>query len=139
MTTTDIYKGYPSFFTTQPGCCLWLFLPHPTPLHLEMSSMLCIPAYFQVVATCLQVCKSLSSSLGQLSVIPYQTTSHIDSFTHTSKTIGIQKLQVHVIKRSRSRMFTNILILLRLWFSSIKLLAFLICTQLVISPVLCLQ
>ena len=45
---------------------------------------------------------------------------------------GIQKFQVHVIKRSRSRMFTNIPILFWLWFSSTELLAFLICTQLVL-------
>jgi len=52
--------------------------------------------------------------------------------THTWKMNGIHKFQVHAIKTSMMRIFTDNRILFKAWLSSTEALAFLICTQLVV-------
>jgi len=55
--------------------------------------------------------------------------------TRTRKTSGIHKFQVHAMKTSRMRIFTDNAILFKAWLSCTELMVFLICTpSVVFSP-----
>jgi hypothetical protein len=59
-----ISKVYPTTAQTCPRLLARRFLPRPNPLHLEIGSILCIPTYFQAVATYLREPESSPSDLG---------------------------------------------------------------------------